>query len=113
MAQSLDSLVVRPEAMATNLALTGGLPNAEAVSIALAGHVGVRRAHEIVAAACRDAVTGGRPLAEALKEDAAAMAHLTPAEVDALLVPDRYLGMARTFVERVLTRFDNPGDGDA
>ena len=113
MGQALDSLVVRPEAMATNLALTGGLPNAEAVSIALAGHVGVRRAHEIVAAACRDAIASERPLAEVVKENAAAMAHLTPAEVDALLVPDRYLGMARTFVERVLTRFDNPGDGDA
>ena len=34
------------------------------------------------------------------------MAHLTPAEVDALLVPDRYLGVARAFVERVLLRFE-------
>jgi 3-carboxy-cis,cis-muconate cycloisomerase len=112
-AQSLDTLVVRPESMAANLALTGGLPNAEAVSIALAGHVGVRRAHEIVAATCREAVAKGRPLADVLKEDGSAMAHLTPAEVDALLVPDRYLGMARTFVERVLSRFDNRTMGDA
>ena len=113
MAEALDSLVVRPEAMAANLAITGGLTNAEAVSIALAGHVGVRRAHEIVANACRAAGSKSRPLADVLKEDAAAMAHLTPAEVDALLVPDRYLGMARTFIERVLTRFDNPAGGDA
>lgn len=112
-AQALDTLVVRPQAMAANLALTGGLVNAEAVSIALAGHVGVRRAHEIVAAACRTAAASGRPLADVLQEDAAAMAHLTPAEVDALLVPDRYLGMARTFVERVLARFDPPADNDA
>jgi 3-carboxy-cis,cis-muconate cycloisomerase len=113
MAQALDTLVVRPQAMAANLVLTGGLVNAEAVSIALAGHVGVRRAHEIVASACRTATTGGRPLADVLKEDAAAMAHLTPAEVDALLVPDRYLGTARTFVERVLARFDQPEGNDA
>ena len=106
--QMLDSLVVRPQAMAANLALTGGLSNAEAVSIALAGHVGVRRAHEIVALACREAAAQARPLADVLKEDGAAMAHLTPAEVDALLVPDRYLGMARAFVERVLHRFDHP-----
>jgi 3-carboxy-cis,cis-muconate cycloisomerase len=112
-AQALDTLVVRPEAMAANLALTGGLTNAEAVSIALAGHVGVRRAHEIVAAACREAGVKGLPLADVLKEDSFAMAHLTPAEVDALLVPDRYLGMARTFVERVLNRFDHPATGDA
>ena len=113
MAEALDSLVVRPEAMAANLGITGGLINAEAVSIALAGHVGVRRAHEIVAAACREVGTTGRPLADVLKQDSAAMAHLTPAEVDALLVPDRYLGMARTFIERVLARFDNAGAGDA
>src|SRR4029079_3866264 len=112
-AQALDSLVVRPQAMAANLALTGGMVNAEAVSIALAGHVGVRRAHEIVAAACRNATASGRGLSDILKEDGAAMAHLTPAEVDALLVPDRYLGMARTFVERVLNRFDNAGGSDA
>ena len=111
--EALDSLVVRPESMAANLALTGGLPNAEAVSIALAGHVGVRRAQQIVAAACREAGAKSRPLADVLKEDSSAMAHLTPAEVDALLVPDRYLGMARTFVERVLTRFDNPAAADA
>jgi 3-carboxy-cis,cis-muconate cycloisomerase len=112
-AQALDTLVVRPQAMAANLALTGGLVNAEAVSIALAGHVGVRRAHEIVAAACRESTALGRSLSDVLKDDAAAMAHLTPAEVDALLVPDRYLGMARTFVERVLHRFDHPGEPDA
>ena len=113
MAEALDSLVVRPEAMAANLALTGGRTNAEAVSIALAGHVGVRRAHEIVAAACQEVGRTGRPLADVLREDAAAMAHLTPAEVDALLVPGRYLGMARTFIERVLARFDTPAGGDA
>jgi len=112
-AEALDTLVVRPQAMAANLALTGGLVNAEAVSIALAGHVGVRRAHEIVAAACREATAFGRALSDVLKDDAAAMAHLTPAEVDALLVPDRYLGMARTFVERVLHRFDHPAGPDA
>jgi 3-carboxy-cis,cis-muconate cycloisomerase len=113
LAGALGSLEVRPEAMAANLALTGGLANAEAVSIALAGHVGVRPAHQIVAAACREAAMSGRPLSDVLKADAAAMAHLTPAEVDALLVPDRYLGMARTFVERVLKRFDTPASGDA
>lgn len=105
-AGALGTLVVRPQAMAANLALTGGLINAEAVSIALAGHVGVRRAHEIVAAACGTASASGRTLSDVLKEDAAAMAHLTPAEMDALLVPDRYLGMSRAFVERVLARFD-------
>lgn len=112
-AHALDTLVVRPEAMAANLALTGGMVNAEAVSIALAGHVGVRRAHEIVAAACRNANALGRTLSDVLKEDGAVMAHLTPAEVDALLVPDRYLGMARTFVERVLNRFDHTDGPDA
>jgi 3-carboxy-cis,cis-muconate cycloisomerase len=112
-AGALDTLVVRPQAMAANLALTGGLINAEAVSIALAGHVGVRRAHEIVAAACGTASASGRTLSDVLKEDPAAMAHLTPAEMDALLVPDRYLGMARAFVERVLTRFEQETRNDA
>ena len=112
-ARALEVLVVRPEAMAANLALTGGLVNAEAVSIALAGQVGMQRAHEIVAAACSAASASGRTLSEVLKEDPTAMAHLTPDQVDALLVPDRYLGMAKAFVERVLSRFEREARDDA
>jgi 3-carboxy-cis,cis-muconate cycloisomerase len=111
-ALALDALVVRPEAMAANLTLTGGQVNAEAVSIALAAQVGLQRAHEIVASACSAASASGRTLAEVLKKDAAAMEHLTPDQVDALLAPDGYLGMAKAFVERVVGRFEREQSHD-
>jgi hypothetical protein len=48
-----------------------------------------------------------------LKQDREVMAHLTPAELDALLVPERYLGMAGPLIERVLANLRPAAKDDA
>lgn len=55
-------LTVRPERMAANLQLTGGLINAEAVMMALAPHIGRQRAHELVGHAARMSFETGAAL---------------------------------------------------
>ncbi len=98
----LDGLVVHPERMRQNLEATRGLINAEAVMMALAPLLGRQRAHDIVYAASMRAFERGRPLRDELLADPAVAERLSPAEVDRLLRPEQYLGLAGTFVDRVL-----------
>jgi len=49
-----------------------------------------------------DAVEARGPLREALLEDSRVSAHLGPKELDALLDPARYTGLAGRFVDRVV-----------
>jgi 3-carboxy-cis,cis-muconate cycloisomerase len=94
-------LTVRPERMAANLALTGGLIVAEAVMMALAPKLGRQRAHDVVYAACAEALASGRPLAEILGGHVEVTAVLTPEEIGVALDPRRYTGWAAAFVDRV------------
>ena len=100
----LEGLEVHPERMRANLDATGGLILAEAVSTALAEHVGRGEAHEAVAAAARRATDAGRPFRDELLGDEAVTAHLSEADVDRALDPAGYLGAADAFVERALER---------
>lgn len=98
----LAGLVVRPEAMRRNLALSGGLIASESVMMALAPALGRQHAHEVVYAAAMRAVEAGRPLREELLAEPAVTAHLDAAAIDRLLEPESYLGLAVEFVDRVL-----------
>jgi len=98
----LDGLVIRPERMRANLALSGGLINSEAVMMALAPRLGRGRAHDRVQAACLRAIEQGRPLRDELLADPAIAQHLSPDDMDRLLAPESYVGLAATFVDRVL-----------
>jgi 3-carboxy-cis,cis-muconate cycloisomerase len=102
----LAGLVVRPAAMRRNLALTRGLLNAEAVMMALAPALGRQAAHDAVYAAAMRAIAADRPLREEVLADPAIAAHLSPAELDRLLAPEHYLGLATAFVDRVLAGGD-------
>jgi 3-carboxy-cis,cis-muconate cycloisomerase len=100
----LDALVVRPEQMRKNLGLSRGLINSEAVMMALATPLGRQQAHDVVYAASMRAVERGTLLREELLAEAAVTAHLSAEEIDALLAPESYLGLATRFVDRVLGR---------
>ncbi|HZQ64605.1 MAG TPA: adenylosuccinate lyase [Gaiellaceae bacterium] len=95
--------------MAANLELTRGAILAEAVMLALGGHVGRERAHTLMMAVTRDAELRGIHLLQALREHPAASELLSEEEVARLLDPTTYLGeaagLARATAERVL------GDG--
>jgi 3-carboxy-cis,cis-muconate cycloisomerase len=111
MAEALETLVVDPARMRANLDLTRGLVMAEAVMIALARRVGRAEAQALVEAACRRAVEESRPLADTLAEDPAVTRHLGPEEIARRLQPEEYLGAARTFVDRTLSRWRARTDG--
>jgi 3-carboxy-cis,cis-muconate cycloisomerase len=95
-------LVVRPDVMQANLNLTQGLIAAEAAMMALAPHLGRHHAHELVGAACRNALATGRRLGDVLSEDPAVKAHLSASAIEAAVDPARYTGLSDTEVDRVL-----------
>ncbi|NKY35022.1 3-carboxy-cis,cis-muconate cycloisomerase [Nocardia speluncae] len=97
LAQSLTGLHVHPEAMARNLAVTGGLLLAERVTAALSEHTD--RARDIVTAAA----TANPP---ALDSDPTIIEYLGAQRVRELLDPSGYLGHAADLVTRVLTERD-------
>jgi adenylosuccinate lyase len=97
----LAGLHVYPERMRENLDLLGGLLASEAVMLALARHVGRQRAHEIVYEVCMDAVEQRVPLRRRLLDDSRVRPYLGEADLDALLDPTRYTGLAARFVDRV------------
>jgi 3-carboxy-cis,cis-muconate cycloisomerase len=98
----LAGLRVHPERMAANLGALGGLLLSESVMLALARHIGRQRAHDVVYELCMDAVEGGVPFRQRLLADPRVTAHLGPADLDALLDPLRYTGLAARFVDRVV-----------
>ena len=90
--------------MRDNLERTHGLIASEAVTMALASHVGRSEAHRLVEEAVTRMRTTGGTLADALASDPVVTGHLTRAEIDRHLSPDHYVGAARALVERVLAR---------
>ncbi len=98
----LAGLVVHPQRMRKNLGLTGGLINAEAVMMALAPILGRQHAHDVVYSASMRAVQDGSDLRTVLLADSEVTDRLSPAEIDRLLEPESYLGLAGEFVDRVI-----------
>jgi 3-carboxy-cis,cis-muconate cycloisomerase len=112
-AEALDDLVVDVDRMQRNLAITGGLTQAEAVTMELARHMGKAEAHALVEAACRRAESKGRPLADALAEDAAVMRVMSRDSLARRLSPDAHLGAAGELVDRVLAHWNRLEKADA
>lgn len=98
----LPGLEVDAARMRENLDLTRGLVLAEAVSIALARRLGRERAHHLVEQCCRQAVAEGRHLRAVLGGNAEVSAELSVAELDRLLDPSHYLGLAQRWVARAV-----------
>ncbi|AJE20686.1 3-carboxy-cis,cis-muconate cycloisomerase [Azotobacter chroococcum] len=98
----LPGLEVDAARMRENLDLTRGLVLAEAVSIALARRLGRERAHHLVEQCCRQAVAEGRHLRAVLGGNAEVSAELSAAELDRLLDPSHYLGLAQRWVARAV-----------
>jgi 3-carboxy-cis,cis-muconate cycloisomerase len=100
--QVLDGLELDPARMAANLEATRGLILAEAVTMALAGAIGRLPAHHLVEAACRRAAGERRHLRDVLGEDPEVRKHLSAADLERLLDPANYTGLAEALVERAL-----------
>jgi 3-carboxy-cis,cis-muconate cycloisomerase len=99
----LEGLVVDPERMKANLNATRGLIVAEAVMMGLAPHLGRTPAHDIVYAACRQALAQGQSLFEVLSENVVVKAALPSERLAALCDPVNYLGVAREMTDHVIS----------
>lgn len=98
----VEGLHVDAARMRANIDATQGLVMAEAVSLALAQELGRAAAHEMVEAACAQAVASAKPLKEIMLADARISQRLSPAQLEQLFDPANYLGEAATFADRVL-----------
>ncbi len=97
-------LLVHPEAMQRNLALSNGQIVAEAVMMRLGEHIGRQHAHDIVYNACERAVQTGAPLLSTLLDSPEVCQWLTREELESLLNPVNYVGLAPFFVDAVVSR---------
>jgi 3-carboxy-cis,cis-muconate cycloisomerase len=93
---------VRPERMRRNLAQSEGLIASEAVMMRLASSLGRQRAHDVVYDACMAVSDGGRPLRDVLLANPDVVSAISADELDRLLDPANYTGLAAVFVDRVL-----------
>ena len=103
----LAGLTVQPANMRRNLDIQKGLLMSEPVMMALGHKLGRQMAHELVYEICMDAFTRDEPLREALLKNPEISSRISESELDAMLDPSSYLGMAETFVDRVLASIDH------
>jgi 3-carboxy-cis,cis-muconate cycloisomerase len=102
MATIIPHLEVDTERMRRNLDVTHGLIFAEAVTMALAAHIGKSAAHKLLEAASQRTLKSGKHFREELAQDRAITEHLSAAKLDRLFAPENYLGVAEEFVDRVV-----------
>ncbi len=97
-----EGLIVRPERMRDNLALTGSQVVSERVSIVLAPMLGKARAKELLSQASIEADQTGRSLADVLAAVPEVAEQLTDGDIKRLLMPESYVGAAGILVDREL-----------
>ncbi len=100
----IRGLIVYRERMRENVDALRGLILSEAVMLALGEHVGRQEAHDIVYEAAMTAFETRRPLRDLLLAEAQVTAHLSPEQIDRLLSPEAYIGLAGVFVDRIVAQ---------
>jgi 3-carboxy-cis,cis-muconate cycloisomerase len=102
----LENLWVSPAQMRKNLDLGGGLLMSEAVMMGLAPKVGKSQAHHLVYTAAGKALDNGLTLREALLAEKEITSLLSVSEIDALIDPANYVGVAPAMVDAVLAKYN-------
>lgn len=103
--QTRDMLVgleVDAARMRANLDITLGTIVSEAVMMGLGPHLGRQRAHDLVYDICREVAKTGTPLIDLLVQDQEISRHVPRAELERMVDPANYLGLAGDMVDRVL-----------
>ena len=99
----MSGLIVDAERMRANLDLTRGMVVSEAVMMGLGPHLGRQRAHDLVYDICREVARSGQPMVDLLAKDAEISRHMSRADLEKLVDPANYLGLAGEMVDRVLS----------
>ena len=98
----LEGLEVDAARMRENLDMTHGAIVSEAVMMGLGPHLGRQRAHDLVYDICREVAVTGVPLIDLLARNPEIGRHLSRAELERMVDPANYLGLAGEMVDRVL-----------
>lgn len=102
---ALAGLQVDASRMRATIDAANGLLMAEALTMALAPHVGRVEAQRIVRAATEQATTSGIPLQQVALDDERIHALLSPDALARVLDPATYLGSSDTFIDRAIECF--------
>ena len=97
----IEKLEIHPADIRRNLDQLNGLVFAEAVMMALAGKYGRIEAHEMVYEVAQRAISENQSFRDLLLADPKVAAVLTAEQLDAMLVPEKYIGLSRQFVDAV------------
>ena len=94
-------LKVNQKRMLENVDMLHGMMLSEAVMLRLGAKVGRLEAHHLVYQAAMQAFETGRPFRDLLLKDPVISQHLTAAELDEILQPEKYTGLSGEFVDMV------------
>jgi 3-carboxy-cis,cis-muconate cycloisomerase len=101
----LRGLIVHKDNLRRNLHQLGDLMLSEVAMMALARDLGKSEAHEVVYRASMRAWDTGTSLIELLLEDDEVRnSHVDAAELEALMVPEKYVGVSADLVDRAVAR---------
>ena len=103
----LENLIVYEKHMERNLNAQKGLMMSECVMMHLARKLGRLTAHEIVYKSCMKAYEQEVPLKQILMQTPEVTQAFTEEEVDLMLNPHSYIGLAPEFVDRVVAKLEN------
>ena len=101
----LKNLIVYPKHMERNLFAQKGLMMSECVMMHLAVKLGRLTSHDIVYKACMEAYEKEIPLKDVLMKTPAVTEAFTEEEVDHMLNPHTYVGLAPVFADRVVEKW--------
>ena len=107
----IEGLVVHPDRMRANLALTGSLVVSERVAAVLAPVLGKAAAKATLTEASARAMAQNRALGDILASAPELAGRWSADELAALLDPERYLGAAGSLVDRALRRYRQESAG--
>lgn len=101
----LEHLIVYPKHMERNLFVQKGLMMSECVMMHLAAKLGRMTAHDIVYKSCMEAYEKEIPLKDVLMRTPVVADAFTEDEIDHMLNPHTYIGLAPEFVDRVTAKY--------
>lgn len=101
----LEKLIIYPKHMENNLYKLRGLMMSECIMMHLARKLGRMTSHEIVYRTCMKAYEEEGQMKDALKAEPHVRKAFTDEEIDYMLDPHNYLGLAKQFADRVLEKY--------
>jgi 3-carboxy-cis,cis-muconate cycloisomerase len=103
--EMVGGLDIDTKRMSANLELTQGLIMAEALTMALAAHIGRPDAQRIVKSLCDRALERGTHLRLVAQTDKEVLQLLSLEEINRALEPGAYLGSTNVFIDRALASY--------